>query len=199
MDNFFGNPYMMWHDGINPKSVCYLKGEERDRAEIMLIESMEDGSHYAAMGLRELKSQKAIPIMKELLKKVGSDLKIQIALALNTIEDTTEYVPDIIDVLQYNGSPYVRLKAAMVLRNYPTIEVIESLFTAIEKDPDYLVRYHASESLLHIHGFRPNISEYKEIFHLICVEFDSDHPDSYREAVKQYTKAADMLRDLFAK
>ena len=45
MDNFFGDPYMMWHDGIDTTSVCRLEGAERDRAEDMLIESMKEGSH----------------------------------------------------------------------------------------------------------------------------------------------------------
>jgi len=199
MENFFGDPYMMWHDGIDAQSVCLLEGAERDQAESMLIESMESGSHYAAMGLRELKSQRAIPSMKRLLEKVGSDLKIQIAVALNVIEDTDEYTPHLIQVLQYNGSQYVRLNAAIVLRRFPTDDTIQALYESVSTDPDYLVRNHASESLLHIHGFKPIISEHREIFQLICVEFDPKDKDSYHEATKHYTQAASMLRDLFEK
>jgi hypothetical protein len=69
----------------------------------------------------------------------------------------------------------------------------------MSNDPDYLVRNHASESLLHIHGFKPAISEHREIFGLICVEFDPKDEVSYHEASKQYTRAAAMLRDLFEK
>ena len=199
MENFFGDPYMMWHDGIDAHSVCLLEGAERDQAESMLIESMKSGSHYAAMGLRELKSEKAIPVMKQLLEKVDSDLKIQIAVALNVIEDTDEYTPHLIQVLRYNPSPYVRLNAAMVLRRFPTDDTIQALFDSMSNDPDYLVRNHASESLLHIHGFKPAISEHREIFGLICVEFDPKDEVSYHEASKQYTRAATMLRDLFEK
>jgi HEAT repeat protein len=197
MENFYGDPYMMWHDGIDAKSVCLLEGAERDQAESMLIESMESGSHYAAMGLRELKSQRAIPIMKELLEKVGSDLKIQIVVALNLIEDTNEYTPHLIQILTYNGSSYVRLNAAIELRNFPTDETIQALFNSVSSDPDYLVRNHASESLLFIHGFEPTISEHKEIFQLICTEFNPKDDASYQEATKQYTRAAELLRDLF--
>ncbi len=199
MENFFGDPYMMWHDGIDPQSVCLLEGAERDQAESMLIESMESGSHYAVMGLRELKSQRAIPIMKQLLEKAGSDLKIQIAVALNVIEDTDEYTPHLIQVLQHNRSPYVRLNAAFVLRMFPTHDTIQALFESVSTDPDYLVRNHASESLLHIHGLKPHISEHREIFRLICVEFDTKDKHSYHEAIKHYTQAANMLRDLFAR
>jgi hypothetical protein len=30
MDNFFGDPYMMWHDGIDPTAAKGLKGDERE-------------------------------------------------------------------------------------------------------------------------------------------------------------------------
>jgi HEAT repeat protein len=199
MENFFGDPYMMWHDGIDTKSVCLLEGAERDQAESMLLESLESGYHYAAMGLRELKSQRAIPIMKRLLEKVGSDLKIQIVVALNVIEDTTEYTPYLIQVLTDNRSPYVRLNAAVELRRFPTDNAIHALFDSVSTDPDYLVRNHASESLLYIYGFEPTISEHKEIFRLICTDFDPKDETSYSKAIKQYTHAAEMLRALFEK
>ena len=96
MDNFFGDPYMMWHDGIDPSSVCGLEGAERDQAEKMLIESMQEGSYWAPMGLREMRSEKAVPIMKEMLPSINGVLLIEIAIALNVIEDTLEYNPYIL-------------------------------------------------------------------------------------------------------
>lgn len=51
----------------------------------------------------------------------------------------------------------------MHLREFNTPEVLEALFQAV-KDPDYLVRYHACDSLLYIHGFEPDIANYDEIF-----------------------------------
>jgi hypothetical protein len=199
MENFFGDPFMMWHDGIDASSVCSLEGAERDQAESMLIESMISGSHHAAMGLRELKSQRAVPIMKELLEKVGPDLKIQIVVALNIIEDTLEYTPYLVGVLRSNPSPYVRLNAAVELRRFPSKDSISALYDAVSDDPDYLVRNHASESLLHIHGLRPSISEHREIIRLICTEFDPKDKGSFAEAVKKYKLAANMLKDLFRK
>ena len=84
---------MMWHDGIDTTSVCRLEGAERDRAEDMLIESMKEGSYWAPMGLRELRSEKAVPIMNEMLSSVSGNLLIEIAIALNVIEETTEDRP----------------------------------------------------------------------------------------------------------
>lgn len=197
MDNFFGDPYMMWHDGIDPKSVCGLEGAERDQAEAMLIESMQQGSYWAPMGLSELRSQKAIPVMKEMLPSASGTLLIEIAIALNVIEDTLDYNQYILHVLRTYPSPYTRLKAAMKLRDFPTPEVIEALFDAVN-DEDYLVRNHASESLLAIHGHQPTISEHKEIFKLIIVDYDK-HSRRSEEASEAYKKAEHMLRELFEK
>ncbi|TFG30641.1 HEAT repeat domain-containing protein [Candidatus Thorarchaeota archaeon] len=196
MDNFFGDPYMMWHDGINPKSVCGLEGAERDQAENMLIESMKEGSYWAPMGLRELRSQKAVSIMKDVLAYANGNLLIEIAIALNVIEETTNYNQYILYVLREYPSPYTRLRAAMKLRDFPTPEVIEALFDAVS-DVDYLVRNHASESLLAIHGLKPMISEYKEIFKLIIVDADRRTSTSKKEAAAAYKKAEEMLRALF--
>ncbi|MHA1576963.1 MAG: hypothetical protein ACTSU3_06345 [Candidatus Thorarchaeota archaeon] len=33
MEQFFGDPYMMWHGGINPEAAANLQGEEREKAE----------------------------------------------------------------------------------------------------------------------------------------------------------------------
>ncbi|TFH08826.1 MAG: HEAT repeat domain-containing protein, partial [Candidatus Thorarchaeota archaeon] len=173
MATFFGDPYMMWHDGIDPTAACILEGAERDQAEDMLINSMEEGSHYAAMGLRELRSEKAVPLMKQMIVKVSADLLIEIAIALNVIENTTDYNPYLIQILLEYPSPYVRLNAARKLRDFPTPEAIAALYDAVS-DVDYLVRNHASESLLAIHGLEPMISEHKEIFSLICTGSDPE-------------------------
>lgn len=198
LENFFGDPYMMWHDGIDPTAVCRLEGAERDQAEDMLIESMKEGSYWAPMGLRELRSEKAIPVMKEMLAWANGNLLIEIAIALNVIEKTTNYNPYIIRVLRNYPSPYVRLRAAMKLRDFSTPEVIEVLFDAVN-DVDYLVRNHASESLLAIHGLQPIISEHKEIFQLIIVDSENRSDKITKEAAVAYKKAEEMLRALFDK
>ncbi len=189
---------MMWHDGIDPTAACILEGAERDQAEAMLIKSMEEGSHYAAMGLRELRSEKAVPLMKRMLEKVSADLLIEIAIALNVIEKTTDYNPFIITILLEYPSPYVRLNAARKLRDFPTPGVIAALYDAV-CDIDYLVRNHASESLLFIHGLEPMISEHSEIFGLICTESENRSDEILKEAAAAYKKAENMLKSLFEK
>jgi HEAT repeat protein len=160
----------------------------------MLIESMEKGSYWAPMGLREMKSEKAIPHMKKLIETAYPRLGIEIAVALNVIEETTEYVPYLINILQNVSSPYDRFAAAIALREFGTREAIDALFEAI-KDPDYLVRNHASESLLAIHGLEPTISNHDEIFGLICT--DSEDEESYKKAIIRFEKAIELLKQVF--
>ncbi|MCF2136875.1 MAG: HEAT repeat domain-containing protein [Candidatus Thorarchaeota archaeon] len=194
MENFFGDPYMMWHDGIDPKAVTYLEGEERKKAEEMLIQSLREGSKYAAMGLRELRSQRAVPVLKEVLKSAIGDLKVQVCIALNEIEETTTYVDGIIEVLLQSGVWSEQIEAAISLRRYNTPEVIRALFTAVS-DPEYLVRNHASESLLALHGFTPDISSHEKIFAEIIPSVEDGVPEE--ECKRHYERAAKMLVDLF--
>jgi len=197
MENFFGDPYMMWHDGIDPTSVLDLKGDEREKAEEMLIESMKEGSYWAPMGLAELKSKKALPELKDLLTKSSGKMRIEISVALCTIEETHEYVPVIIDVLKQNPSEYIRLDAARALRYYPTHSVVDALFDAV-LDPAYLVRNHACESLLHIHGLQAIISNHREIFKHIIFDYPEEEGADTWEAYGHYRQAVELLRELIS-
>lgn len=195
MENYYGDPYMMWHDGIDEKSVTHLKGEEREKAEDMLIESLTEGNHYAAKGLRELRSAKAIPTLVMNLFSGSGTLTVEIAVALCMIKDTFEYVPHIINVLKNHVFWTSRIDAARALRRFPTEEVVETLYETVAKDPDYLVRNHASETILFLHGLEPDISEHMEIFQLMIVEYDKADESSIENAFSHYQKCSDMLRE----
>ncbi|MFW9918865.1 MAG: HEAT repeat domain-containing protein [Candidatus Thorarchaeota archaeon] len=197
MDNFFGNPYMMWHDGINPAAAKYLKGEEREKGIDMLIESMDEGSYWAPMGLREMNAERAIPALKERLPNSYNRQTIEIAHALNVLESTNEYVPIIIRTLREAPFWSSRMDAAILLRQYNLPDVVEALYDSM-LDPDYLVRNHSSESLLHIHGLEASISQHKEIFAEMIVEFDSKNRASSAEARKHYARSVELLKELIA-
>jgi len=196
MDNYYGDSYMMWHDGIDEKSVTKLNDEEREKAEDMLIQSLEDGSHYGAIGLRELRSKKAIPFLIDNLESGGGTLKVEIAVALCLIEYNLVYLPHIIDVLRSGGFWSYRIDAARALRRFPTEEVVEALFESVAKDSEYLVRNHASETILFLHGLHPQISEHKEIFQHMIVNFDVDDEPSVDNAFKHYQTSSELLRNL---
>ncbi|MFX1450956.1 MAG: HEAT repeat domain-containing protein [Promethearchaeota archaeon] len=190
---FERSAYEQWHDGVNYDVVLYLEGEEREEAEDILIESVKKGDMWPTKGLAALKSKKALSVLKEKIKKSWGSERIRIAEAIETIEGSGQYIPVIIDELLRGPSPYTRLEAAMVLRKFPTPDVINALFEGI-MDPDYLVRYHSSDSLLDIHGFEPEVSNFPDIFKLICSDLKSTEGKNPAEI---YEQAAEMLKELF--
>ncbi len=171
MEEYFNkSPYMMWHDGICTGILLGLPEEEKKEAENLLIESVKKDGMWPTQGLIELKSKKAIPVLKQRLKANPSTIiKIRVAFALEKIEETGEYVHFLIEELL--NAPFWgdRIEAAMNLRHFPSKETVNALYKAME-DSEYLVRNHASESLLAIHGFVPDISSHSEIFELICAD-----------------------------
>jgi len=196
MDNYYGDPYMMWHDGIDAKSVTRLDAEEREKAEEMLLASLAEGSHYAAIGLRELRSERAVPKLEERLKSSVGTLAVEVAVALSMIKNTLDYVPVIILALKKFPFWFDRIHAARALGRFPIEEVVEALFESVAKDPEYLVRNHASETLLFLHGLQPTITIHKEIFKHMTVEFDKKDESSIEKAFSHYQRCAEMLKQL---
>ena len=203
---FFGrSAYEQWHDGIDPNVVLALKGEEREEAEKMLIQSAKEGGMWPTKGLAVMKSKKALPVLKNRLAKLNYGVeRIRVAEAIVIIEENAENVAIILDELDNNPSPYDRLEAAMVLRKFPRQDVVDALYKAV-MDPDYLVRNHASESLLAIHGLPADIASYDEIFIYIC--YDEDYVKRAGDKLDPKLKGKDvdivhaqavkMLKDLF--
>jgi len=65
-DTFFGDPYLAWHDGLDPRIVKKLNVDERAQAEKLLIDQLTDHTDYrAAIGLGELRSQKAVQFLRQ--------------------------------------------------------------------------------------------------------------------------------------
>jgi len=73
------------------------------------------------------------------------------------------------------------------------------LFESVAKDHEYLVRNHASETILFLHGLQPSITMHEEIFKHMIVEFDKANDASIDNALAYYKMCADMLRDLIEK
>ena len=196
MENFFGDPYMMWHDGIDVTAVNRLSEEEKKKAEDMLIQEMYKGNYFAVQGLRELRSKKAIPVMKQYLNEADPSVQLEICITLVEQEGEMEYLDIIFALLLNCPSYYVRMTAAIELRKFNLPSVVEALFKAI-LDPDYLVRYHAVESLLDIHGFEPDITLHDDIMFEITFSEEDDVPRE--ECLLHHERAVQLLKELFSR
>jgi HEAT repeat protein len=195
-ESFFGDPYMAWHDGLDVNAINSLTSEEKEEAELLLIEALQKSKDYRLIvGLGELRSKKALPILKEKFNKLWGKTLVDAASALRKIENDDSYAEYIILVLKNDSSFYNRLEAAIELRHFKTPEVVKALFNAV-KDPEYLVRNHACESLLFLHGFKSEISEHEEIFQNITTPRGLDNVPTEND-VKRYESAITQLKDLF--
>jgi len=195
-ESFFGDPYMAWHDGLDVNAINSLTSEEKEEAELLLIETLQKSNDYRPIvGLGELRSKNALPILKEKLKSLSGRALVDAASALRKIEGDDRFAEYIIHVLKHDYSEYDRLWAAMELRYFKTQEVVEALFDAV-KDPSYLVRYHACDSLLFLNGFEPHVAEYPEIFDNITTPFGFGNIPK-EEDFDRYERAVKQLKDLF--
>jgi hypothetical protein len=193
-ESFFGDPYWAWHDGLDTDALHKLTPEEQKEAEKLFLEAVNEHDTRAAVGLGELRSQKAVPRLKEILDRARGRELVDVAVALRMIEGDLSYSKYIIHVLKNHPFWDDRLYAAMHLREFDTPEVIEALFEAV-KDPDFLVRNHACDSLLYLHGFKPDISLHEDIFENIKPPMEEGEPSE--EDYKKYETAVSQLRELF--
>jgi HEAT repeat protein len=195
-ESFFGDPYMAWHDGLDVDALNSLTREEKKETEHILLDALQKSNDYRPIvGLGELRSKKALPILKEKLSHLRGKALVDAASALRKIENDDSYAEKIILVLKNDASFYNRLVAAIELRHFKTPEVVKPLFDAV-KDPEYLVRNHACESLLFLHGFKPEIAEHEEIFQNITTPRGLGSVPM-EEDMKQYENAIMQLKNLF--
>ncbi len=192
IENYFGRKGKEYDGGIDVSAAVVLKGEEREKGEDMLIESLQDGSYYAIIGLHEMQSQKAIPVMKAMIKDIDPLRQIQLAVALNGLEKSNEYTQYIISILLGNYHWTARRTAAERLAIYEDKSTIEALYKAMS-DPEYLVRYAAAESILIIHGIDTELTSHDELFSLLSKSPGLDDNCSSTDFERHYEEAIRVL------
>jgi HEAT repeats len=168
--SFFENEFA--HDGLDFASLADLAGEERTRAEDMLMHYLPD--RRGVIGLGVLRSRRA---QGELCKLFTAErtaqraakadhiywvpnLLIELARALWLINPDPQWAEPLIEVLTSATDPLHRANAAEALYDVRDRSSAQALSAALD-DPDALVRGHAARSLLAIHGL-PIDSNYSE-------------------------------------
>lgn len=197
IDTFFGDPYMAWHDGLNPGIVKKLNNEERQQAEDMLIKQLSEQLDYrAAIGLGEMLSQKAVPFLKQASAR-NDRLGVEAANAVFLITRDPKYINSLIRILRRAPSSFDRFEAAIKLRQFNIPKVVKALYKGLE-DEEYLVRYHCANSLLSIYKIHKEISEIDSIFkYIISTHFSKLGMSSdlaFKKAKKDVTLAQEKLK-----
>ncbi len=146
--NFFGDAFSAIHDGLDVPALTALDGDDRAKAEVLLLKALPEGR--AIVGLGAMRSKKAEAPLRKLLGSKG--IAVEVAVALYKISGDTSGVKSIIDTLKDQRNHWSRrMDAAIALRQFRTQQVSDALLDALH-DPEGLVRYHASNSLLILYG-----------------------------------------------
>jgi len=149
--SFFEDPDLP-RNGLDMKALAALEGEERSRAEDMLLQYLPDTR--GVIGLGALGSRRAEPALVQLFEaEQGSDsgAQIYLAKALWQIRPDPRWLEAVIEVLASADEPMRRLTAAEALYDFRDPAAVAALVKALD-DPEGLVRYHAARGLLALHG-----------------------------------------------
>lgn len=168
--SFFEDAYS-WRDGLDTDALADLTGDERARAESMLIDYLPDTR--GVIGLGVLRSRRAEPRLvqmfeAELRGKKVSDLAakgrlspyvpVALATALWRISPDPRWSAALIDALAFNREPLQRMDAAIALHEVRNPAAVHALTEALDDDAS-LVRHHAARGLLANHGLPAESNE----------------------------------------
>ncbi|MDH6130684.1 HEAT repeat protein [Kitasatospora sp. MAA4] len=162
----FGDPYLVWHEGVDLTALAATTGAAREEAVRMLLVGLRAGDPVAAQGLRELRPVEAVPALREAAEPGREPgLRVRAAQALLSLTGDQDWARPVADVLDSTAEFWgVRIDAAAALRDFaPTPALVAALVRAAQ-DPEYLVRYHASSTLLAYAGRKRDVSAYRRWF-----------------------------------
>jgi HEAT repeat protein len=185
-----GTGYMIWHDGLDVGAVTGLSGEARAQALTMLRLGLSLGDDHAAVALAAMGDDTAIGDMLALLAGASGSERVRLALAVHCLRPDPSLAAHLVAVLQGEGHWGPRIDAAIGLRNFAGADDEAALLAAVA-DREYLVRYHACETLLVRWRVRPtDISRHRKIFAGICGPQEGAPDDAY---LARYAAARELL------
>jgi HEAT repeat protein len=150
--SFFEDPDSP-RNGLDLKALAALQGNERDRAEDMLLQYLPDTRGVIGLGtLRSRRAETALVRLFEAERGSGfGRAGIYLARALWEIRPDPRWIEPVIDELASASEPVQRQAAAIALHDVHDPAAAPALVRALE-DPDALVHHHAARALLSLHG-----------------------------------------------
>lgn len=190
-ERVFGTPYMIWHDGPATDNLRHLSGEEKEHAARMLLIGLAEGDPSAVEGFGELDPQLGLPHIKKLFPGGTAGMRLAVAMFLLKHDPEKDLRALAQSVMSTVTSPSVFYSGVILLRHFPLPEVTSLLLDIVSKSSDYLMRYHAADSLLVLGNVQPaDVGEHRDIFVNIIGE-GMEAADVARHAT-----AAEQLRRL---
>jgi hypothetical protein len=191
---FFEDPDSA-RQGLDTEALAGLVGEERERAEAMLIAFLPDSR--AIVGLGVLCSRKAEPNLvalfeAERLAQRGSKPRpdaswspyrlLHLATALWRIRPDARWPAAAVEVLGSAKEPFERREAAEALYDVRDPATVRALVEALD-DPEPLVRYHAARGLLAIHGLSAESNDPQHMLYRLMADETSRRQGGKRDVL----------------
>jgi|SRR5579859_2589818 len=149
----FGDPYLVWHDGADFTRLLELARTDPDEIARMLPLGIRAGDPVAAQSVAVLADAGLAPAgisatVTAALPGAGGSFRVYLACALRVLTGDQAWAGEIVPVLARAPFWSDRVDAAIMLREFaPTPVLVEALARAVT-DEEYLVRRHASDTLL---------------------------------------------------
>jgi HEAT repeats len=178
--SFFEDPDSP-RNGLDMKALAELEGEERSRAEDVLLQYLPDTR--GVIGLGALGSRRAGPALVQLFEaSQGSDSSEQVYLAkaLWQIQPDPRWLDAVIEVLASADEPMQRLTAAEALHDFRDPVAVGALVKALD-DPEGLVRHHAARGLLALHGLPDDSKDPQHMMYRVMSDDAERHEGGKRD------------------
>jgi hypothetical protein len=190
--SFFEDPDSP-RNGLDIKALAALKGDERRRAEDMLLQYPLDTR--AVIGLGALGSGRAEPALVQLFDaEQGSDRsgQIYLATALWQIRPDPRWLKAVIEVLASADEPMHRMTAAEALYHFRDPASVGALVKVLD-DPEGLVRHHAARGWLALHGLPDNSKDPQHMVYRVTSDDTERHEGGKRDILSAIAgRAADI-------
>jgi HEAT repeat protein len=189
--SFFDDPDSP-RDGLDTVALTQLEGEERVRAEDMLIQYLPDTR--GVIGLGALGSRRALPLLLRLFEAEQGSPEAErgpdgdwfpsgltyLARALWQIDPDPRWSKTLIDVLASSGLWTQRMDAAVDLNDVREPAAVAALIKALD-DPEALVRYHSARGLLAIHGLPADANDREHMMYRVMSDDSARHDSGKRD------------------
>jgi hypothetical protein len=151
----FGSDYEVFHDGPDSRRIRDLAGEPKAEAERMLRRGLSACSTFAVSAIEGAGWRDLVPDLTQAVALNGeSNFRASVILALKTLASRDDFTDELIAVMTA-GSTEARMTAAMGARHFSLDRFRGPLLDRVRRDPEWLVRYHAAESLFELADIYP--------------------------------------------
>jgi len=165
----FGEPYLVWHNGPDYSTFDALWSADQGFVENALLDGLALRDPLAAQAIARLPladpaRERFVALLAGHIGQQPVGFHLRVAETLFRLTGDQSWSREVVRVLLGAGLWSDRFDAAIALASFaPTAQLIDALALCVQ-DPDYLVRYHAANTLLGYSGRDPDVTTSGDYF-----------------------------------